>query len=167
MREIFALIRDLAAIFGIVGPVHSRVTQQTRSKSGFASQMAAFERVPHLSVANTCLRLISVLGDLKYDRADLDKAAGPIRCPVGRSRGLLLVTPTQAASQLFCHDPIEDALKRLKIMVVRHPINFYRIADTLERNERHQAFRRANGHLRPVQRQAVEAEPLRGRRVLR
>ncbi|SNS98665.1 hypothetical protein [Tropicimonas sediminicola] len=84
-----------------------------------------------------------------------------------RSRDYVLLTPTQVACQFIDSYPVEDAVERIRVLVAKHPINLLKIADHLEHNDRHATFRPAIGHLKFVQREAVEAEPLRSRRALR
>lgn len=84
-----------------------------------------------------------------------------------RPQDYILLTPTQAACQMIDTYPCEEAVDRIKALIVEQPINLFKILDHLERKEPHQVFRRAIGHLRFVQRTAIEAEPLRRRRPLR
>ncbi len=78
-----------------------------------------------------------------------------------------ILTPTQAACQVIDACPADTAVERIEELVIRHPVNLLKIADHLERKPAHEAFRAALGHLRYVQRQAVESEPLRTLRALR
>lgn len=84
-----------------------------------------------------------------------------------RPQDYFVLTPTQAACQMIDRYPLEEALERIETLIVRQPINLFRIVDHLERIDRHSAFEQAVGHLRYVQRQAVESEPLNRRRALR
>ncbi|MCT8162125.1 hypothetical protein [Pseudoruegeria sp. SHC-113] len=84
-----------------------------------------------------------------------------------REQDWFVLTPTQTACQLIDHYPHMEAVERIKELVVKHPINLYRLMDYLERKPAHEAFHNAIGHLKYVQRMAVEAEPLRSRRALR
>ncbi len=83
-----------------------------------------------------------------------------------RPQDYYILTPTQAACQFIENYPHGEAVEKIKSLIVRHPINIYRMMDYFERNERHRAMQRAIGHLKLVQREAVEAEPLRTRRAL-
>lgn len=84
-----------------------------------------------------------------------------------RPQDCIVLTPTQTVCQLITQYPTDAAVAAIKTLIARHPANLLRIADFLEKTEKHQAFAGAIGHLAYVQRQAVEAEPLRGRRALR
>ncbi|MEO1249222.1 MAG: hypothetical protein AAFW76_05215 [Pseudomonadota bacterium] len=84
-----------------------------------------------------------------------------------RAQDYYVLTPTQAACQIVDHYPIDDAVQKIKRLIVKHPVNLLRMVDFLERKDSHQAFLGAIGHLKLVQREAVEAEPLRTRRALR
>lgn len=84
-----------------------------------------------------------------------------------RARDYFVLTPTQAACQIVDHYPVGDAVRKIGALVVKHPINLFRLMDYLERKDSHQAFLGAIGHLKLVQREAVESEPLRTRRALR
>ena len=78
-----------------------------------------------------------------------------------------VLTPTQVACRFVDEYETEEAVDRIKALIVKHPINILRLMDYLERNDRHRAFLGAIGHLKYVQRKAVEAEPLCRRRALR
>lgn len=84
-----------------------------------------------------------------------------------RAQDYFVLTPTQAACQMIDHYPHEEAVEQIKGLVVKHPINLYRLLDYLERKEAHQAFRKAFRELEEIQQQAVASEPLRSRRALR
>ena len=84
-----------------------------------------------------------------------------------REQDYFILTPTQAACQIIDHYPIEDAVEKIKALISKHPINLLRLMDYLEHKDHHRAFLVAIGHLKLVQREAVEAEPLRSRRALR
>ncbi|MFC3613938.1 hypothetical protein ACFORG_09235 [Lutimaribacter marinistellae] len=84
-----------------------------------------------------------------------------------RAEDWYILTPTQTACQFIDAYPTDEAVDRIKALVVRQPINLLRIMDFLERRPEHDAFRAAIGHLKYVQREAVESEPLRRRRALR
>ncbi len=83
-----------------------------------------------------------------------------------RSQDFYLLTPTQTACQIIDHYPHLEAVERIKTLIAKHPINLYRLMDYLEPKPAHQDFRNAIGHLRYVQRKAVESDPLRRRRAL-
>ncbi len=83
-----------------------------------------------------------------------------------RAQDFWLLTPTQVACQFVDNYPLETAVERIKTLIARQPINIYRMFDFLERSPRHEAFKPAIGHLKYVQRRAVESEPLRRRRAL-
>jgi hypothetical protein len=84
-----------------------------------------------------------------------------------RAQDYFVLTPTQAAARIIDAYPTGEAVERIKTLVVKHPINLYRLLDYLERKPEHQAFRGELGYLKFVQREAVEREPLRSRRALR
>ncbi|MEM8878805.1 MAG: hypothetical protein AAGD23_13180 [Pseudomonadota bacterium] len=83
-----------------------------------------------------------------------------------REQDFYLLTPTQTACQFIDHYALEDALTRVRTLITRQPINIYRLMDYLEDKPSHQNFLKAIGHLKYVQREAVESEPLRRRRAL-
>ena len=84
-----------------------------------------------------------------------------------RSQGdYYILTPTQTACQFIDHYPLEQAVEKTKTLIARQPINLYRLMDYLEPKSGHQDFLQAIGHLRYVQRKAVESEPLCYRRAL-
>lgn len=83
-----------------------------------------------------------------------------------REHDYYLLTPTQTACQIIDHYALENAIERLRALIARQPINLLRLMDYLERKPTHEAFRGAIGHLKYVQREAVESEPLRRRRAL-
>ena len=83
-----------------------------------------------------------------------------------RPQDYVLLTPTQAACQIIDSYPCEEAVARITILIRKHPINLLKIADHLEHKESHRIFSGAIGHLKFVQRAAIESEPLRGRRAL-
>jgi hypothetical protein len=85
-----------------------------------------------------------------------------------RARGdYALLTPTQAACAILDGHATDAAVPRLERLVTRHPVNLLRIFDYLDRSARHDGYRRAIGHLVPLQRAAVREAPLRDRRALR
>lgn len=77
-----------------------------------------------------------------------------------------LLTPTQTACQFIDAYNKADALDRIKALIARQPINIYRLMDYLEKKPAHQAFTDTIGHLKFVQRAALESDALRGRRAL-
>ena len=83
-----------------------------------------------------------------------------------REQDFYLLTPTQTACQFIDHYPLDDAVERIKVLVTKHPINLYRLMDYLEHKPAHRDFLGAIGHLKYVQREAVESEPLCRRRAL-
>ncbi|MEL6643755.1 MAG: hypothetical protein AAFQ79_07465 [Pseudomonadota bacterium] len=90
-----------------------------------------------------------------------------IRDTPRRDQDYYILTPTQTACQYIDQYPTAEAVDKIKALVAVQPINILRIMDYLERNQTHQAFLGAIGHLKFVQREAVQAEPLRSRRALR
>lgn len=83
-----------------------------------------------------------------------------------RAQDFYLLTPTQTACQFIDNYSKDEAVARIKDMIVKHPINLYRLMDYLEKKPAHEAFADAIGHLKYVQREAVESEPLCRRRSL-
>lgn len=84
-----------------------------------------------------------------------------------RAQDYYLLTPTQTAAHIVRHYTVDDAVERIKALVVRQPVNLLRLSDYLEQRSDHQDFLRAIGHLKYVQRVAVESAPLSRRRALR
>ena len=84
-----------------------------------------------------------------------------------RPQDYFILTPTQVACQIIDTYSAEDAVERIAALVVKHPINLYRVSDYLERKDTHQAMIAGIGHLKYVQRKAVEEAPLCTRRALR
>ena len=77
-----------------------------------------------------------------------------------------LLTPTQAACMMIEAYPTEKAVKLIKGLIKTQPINILRISDYLEKTPAHEAFEEAIGHLKYIQREAIESEPLQRRRAL-
>ncbi|MEM9967376.1 MAG: hypothetical protein AAF755_04660 [Pseudomonadota bacterium] len=77
-----------------------------------------------------------------------------------------LLTPTQTACRFIDSYTKNEAVQRIKTLVAKHPVNLYRLMDYLERQPVHEEFLSAIGHLKYVQRIAVESEPLNRRRAL-
>ena len=77
-----------------------------------------------------------------------------------------LLTPTQTACLLVESYDTDTAVDRIRELIQTQPINILRIADYLERTPQHEAFGRAIGHLKFIQRSAVTSEPLMRRRAL-
>lgn len=84
-----------------------------------------------------------------------------------RAQDYFALTPTQAACQIIMAYPVDEAVERVKHLIGRHPANLLRISDYIEQGEAHRDFHHAIGHLRYVQRMAVESDPLKTRRALR
>ena len=83
-----------------------------------------------------------------------------------RPQDFYLLTPTQTACHFIDRFDTEEAVERIKTLIARQPINVLKIDDYLEDKPTHSAFKDAIGHLKYVQRMAVESEPLVGRRGL-
>jgi len=77
-----------------------------------------------------------------------------------------ILTPTQTACQYVDFYSHAEAVERVKALIIRQPINLYKLLDYLEPKTAHQAFANAIGHLRFVQREAITSEPLMRRRAL-
>lgn len=84
-----------------------------------------------------------------------------------RSQDYYILTPTQAACQLVESYPTDNAVAAIEALIIKHPVNLLRMADFLEKSERHQAFSEAIGQLMYLQRKSVESDPLCRRRALR
>ena len=82
------------------------------------------------------------------------------------AKDYVALTPTQVACQVIDAYPLEEAVERVKDLIIRHPINLFRLMDYLESKPAHDAFQTAIGHLRFVQREAVEGSQLRRLRPL-
>jgi len=77
-----------------------------------------------------------------------------------------ILTPTQTACQYIDFYALSEAVDRIKGLIIRQPINLYKILDYLERKPLHTEFASAIGHLRLIQREAIASEPLKTRRAL-
>lgn len=84
-----------------------------------------------------------------------------------RRQDYYVLTPTQTACLLVNHYKLEEAVQRVAKLVQTQPINLFRLMDYLEHTPTHRDFLQAIGHLKYVQREAVESEPLCRRRALR
>ncbi|MBV6633348.1 MAG: hypothetical protein KI792_10015 [Alphaproteobacteria bacterium] len=83
-----------------------------------------------------------------------------------RPQDYLALTPTQTACQLIDHYDHGEAVEQVKALITKQPINIYRLMDYLEHKPAHRDFLNAIGHLKFVQREALESEALKGRRAL-
>lgn len=83
-----------------------------------------------------------------------------------RAQDYFILTPTQTACLFVDHYDLEEAVERTKSLIAHQPINIYRLMDFLERKPTHEAFKTAIGHLRYVQREALQFEALRYMRAL-
>ena len=83
------------------------------------------------------------------------------------SHDYFILTPTQTAAFLATHHQTDVAVSAIETLIAQQPVNLLRLADYLEATAQHQAFADAIGHLRWIQRQAIESEPLNRRRALR
>ncbi|MEO0393732.1 MAG: hypothetical protein AAF213_10895 [Pseudomonadota bacterium] len=83
-----------------------------------------------------------------------------------RGQDYLALTPTQTACHYIDHYDHGEAVDRVKALVIKQPINLFRLMDYLEDKPAHRAFQNAIGHIKLVQREAVEAAPLKTRRAL-
>lgn len=77
-----------------------------------------------------------------------------------------LLTPTQTACMMIDAYSKMKALERIKGLIKTQPINILRISDYFEDKPAHDDFADTIGHLKFVQREAIEAEPLCRRRAL-
>lgn len=78
-----------------------------------------------------------------------------------------ILTPTQTACQFIDNYPLDEAVERVKALIEKQPINLLRLQDFLEHKPAHQDFLTAVGHLKYVQRVAVQSDPLRSMRALK
>ncbi|MEM6901913.1 MAG: hypothetical protein AAF556_01575 [Pseudomonadota bacterium] len=83
-----------------------------------------------------------------------------------RVQDYLVLTPTQTACQIIDNYNHDQAVERIRDLIAQQPINIYRLMDYLELKPAHQEFMNAIGHLKLVQREALESEHLQGRRAL-
>ena len=83
-----------------------------------------------------------------------------------RAQDYLVLTPTQSACQIIDHHPFDEALEHVKALIVKQPINVYRLLDYLEHKPAHLAFKETIGYLVRVQGDAIVAAPLSQRRPL-
>ncbi|MEM0898535.1 MAG: hypothetical protein AAGI92_01130 [Pseudomonadota bacterium] len=83
-----------------------------------------------------------------------------------REQDYYILTPTQTACLFIDHYSNTEAVERTKKLIQSQPINIYRLMDYLEKKPAHQDFLQAIGHLKFVQREAVQSDPLRSRRAL-
>ncbi|MEM9839677.1 MAG: hypothetical protein AAF830_11060 [Pseudomonadota bacterium] len=77
-----------------------------------------------------------------------------------------VLTPTQVACQFVDNYDLEDAVERIRTLINRHPINLFKLVDYLEDKPAHKDFLAAIGHLKYVQREAIEGPNLRRLRAL-
>lgn len=83
-----------------------------------------------------------------------------------RPQDFYLLTPTQTACFFIDAYDTGQAVEQVKMLIVKQPININRLWDYMERKDSHRKFEQALGHIRFVQREAVESEPLCRRRAL-
>jgi len=77
-----------------------------------------------------------------------------------------VLTPTQAACVILDSLPSEEALAALEALIAVQPVNLLRIFDYLGQGPDRPEAKRIIGHLTPMQRAAIRAEPLMRRRAL-
>ncbi|MEM1380319.1 MAG: hypothetical protein AAGH41_06810 [Pseudomonadota bacterium] len=77
-----------------------------------------------------------------------------------------VLTPTQTACQFIDNYGLEEAVSAIRTLIKSQPINIYRLMDYLEAKPAHEAFFQAIGHLKYVQREAIEGKTLRRMRAL-
>ncbi len=75
-----------------------------------------------------------------------------------RPQDYVILTPTQTACQIADHYPTDIAVEHIKELIIKQPINIYRMMDFLEDKPSHKAFVDAIGHLLFVQREAIETD---------
>nr|WP_319385492.1 hypothetical protein [uncultured Roseibium sp.] len=84
-----------------------------------------------------------------------------------QAQDFYILTPTQTACQFIDNYPLDEAVERVKALIEKQPINLLRLQDFLEHKPAHQDFLPAVGHLKYVQRVAVQSDPLRSMRALK
>ena len=147
---------DRADMDMVSGPMRKRILQRLaplgfRQVSGSALENKAAD-------IRVLLPKFAALGASPFDAT---------RYTPRRGQDFFALTPTQVACQFIDHYDHAAAVEKIKALVIKHPINLYRIMDFLEDDPAHEAFRDAIGHLKFVQREAVESAPLKTRRALR
>lgn len=80
-------------------------------------------------------------------------------CPK-RDTDYYALTPTQTACQFIRHCDLEQAIEEIKRLMAFQPINIYRLSDYLEYEPDYQYFRSAIGHIKYLQRVALESQRL-------
>lgn len=83
-----------------------------------------------------------------------------------REQDYYVLTPTQTACQLIKHFDIDLAVERISELIRVQPINIYRLSDYLDYEETYHEFSQAIGHLKYVQRIAIEETSLSKRKAL-
>jgi hypothetical protein len=83
-----------------------------------------------------------------------------------RAQDYYILTPTQTACQLIETYPLENALERVKSLITKHPANLQRILDYIDPLATHTAFADAIGHLKYLQRKAIETTDLKFMKAL-
>jgi hypothetical protein len=83
-----------------------------------------------------------------------------------RGQDFYILTPTQTACQIIHHCELEDAIEHIHQLIQKQPINLYRLSDYLDYSEQHQEAAKAIGHIKYLQRKALETGPLRNIRPL-
>ena len=83
-----------------------------------------------------------------------------------REQDFYVLTPTQTACQFIKHFDTELAVERVTELIRLQPINIYRLSDYLEYEDQYHDFSQAIGHLKYVQRVAIETTALGKRRAL-
>ncbi|MEM9059103.1 MAG: hypothetical protein AAGD13_01455 [Pseudomonadota bacterium] len=147
---------DRADLDLLSGPMRSRVIQRL-APLGFSQRTGSVIENKEDDV-RMLLPKFKALGASPFD-ATRDTAR--------REQDYFILTPTQAACTIIDGYPLDDAVKRLEEMVVKHPVNLLRLFDFLEQKQSHQAFKKAIGPLMAMQREAVRQSPLKERRALR
>jgi hypothetical protein len=147
---------DRADMDMMTGPMRAYATRRL-APLGFRQATGSILENPALDIRMHIPRF-RALGASPFDA---------VRDTPRRAQDYYLLTPTQTAAHIVQHHPVEAAVERIKTLVARQPVNLLRLSDYLEQRRDHQGFLRAIGHLKYVQRMAVESEPLSRRRALR
>ncbi len=84
-----------------------------------------------------------------------------------RDQDYYILTPTQTACYFIDAYAFHDAIDQIAGLVVKHPVNLLRISDFWTLESRNKEILPAIGHLKLIQRKAVESDPLCRRRALR
>ncbi len=83
-----------------------------------------------------------------------------------REQDFYILTPTQTACQFIDNYEHEEAIERIVHLILKQPINLFRLMDYLEHTPTHREVLKAIKFLKKTQDNAVKSEPLKRRRAL-